>query len=61
MLYVNKGLQARTAQWRGSAMNDRFLFEHNNDIMTVWMFQASGIMLHSLEIVYFNLQIQFIK
>ena len=67
MLYVNKGLQctvlaaAQTAQWRGNAMNDRFMLEHNNDSMTVWMFQASGIILHTLEIVYFNLKIQFIK
>ena len=41
---------AQTAQWCGNAMNDRFMLEHN-DSMKVWMFQASGIKLHTLEII----------
>ena len=65
MLYENKGLQCTdcTVTWHHrNAMNDWFMLEHNNDSMTVWMFQASGIILHMLEIVcYFNLKIRFIK
>ena len=62
MLCVNKGLQS-TVMWQcHKAMNKRFTLEHNNNNMTVWMFQASGIILHTLQIVcYFNLKILFIK
>ena len=43
-------------------MNKQFMLEHNKDSMTVWMFQAPGIIQHMLQIVcYFDLKLLFIK
>ena len=62
MLYVNKSLQSTVTWQRRKAMNEIFTLEHNYDNMTVWMFQASGIILHTLQIVCsLNLKILFIK
>ena len=62
MLCVNKGLQSPMTWQRRNAINERFMSQHNNDSTTAWMFQASGIIPHKLEIVcYFNLKILFIN
>ena len=54
--------KAYKTQWHDNAINERFMLQHNNDSMTVWMFQASGIILHMLQIVcYFNLKLLYIK